>query len=175
MINKIALYNIKNGISLVAILFINFLFSFKYLNRVTEFALGISIVITAFYIFLYFFSGKINSKTFDKLFVPSLLILLVLFLVAFSKIPQETLNVDRWSVIKEFWDAYFQGGYPYGAKSNVGNYPGPMPFYFFMALPFYWIKEIGYFSLAGLIALILFILLRIISMSTVCSALVVTV
>lgn len=148
---------IKPMISLILLLFINFLFSYKYLIRITEFAFSISIVLSVFYLFLFYFSDKINFKLFKIAFISALSLLLILFVFAFTKIPQESLKVDRWSVIIEFWDAYFEGIYPYGVKSNDGNYPGPMPFYFFLALPFYFIKEIGYFSIAGLLLLIGFI------------------
>ncbi|MFA5555740.1 MAG: hypothetical protein WCY06_03390 [Flavobacteriaceae bacterium] len=37
------------------------------------------------------------------------------------------------------------------ATSHLGNYPGPMPFYYILALPFYLLGELGYFSLLGII------------------------
>jgi len=148
---------IKQLISLMMLLFINFLFSYKYLNRITDFALSISLIITVLYIVFFYISEKISEKLFFKLFIPAFIILVLLFIFAFSKISQESLNVDRWSIITEFWNAYFKGNYPYAAKSNAGNYPGPMPFYFILSLPFYFITEIGYFSLSGLILLVFFV------------------
>jgi hypothetical protein len=71
------------------------------------------------------------------------------------KIPYESLNVDRWSVITSFWDNFFKNDYVYFAKSNVGNPPGPMPFYFILALPFYFIGELGYFSILGIVVFLL--------------------
>lgn len=68
-----------------------------------------------------------------------------------KKIPVETLNVDRWSVISSFWDSYFKGEYAYFAKSNVGNPPGPMPFYFLLALPFYLLGELGGLAVTGVL------------------------
>lgn len=78
----------------------------------------------------------------------STVILLSCFL--FIKLPQESLNVDRWSVISSFWDNYFSGKYVYFATSHMGNYPGPMPFYYVLALPFYLMGELGYYSLMGI-------------------------
>ena len=57
----------------------------------------------------------------------------------------------RWSVITSFWDSYFATEYAYFAKSFAGNPPGPMPFYFIMALPFYLIGELGFLSIIGLL------------------------
>jgi len=77
--------------------------------------------------------------------------------VVFAKIPYQSLNVDRWSVITSFWDNYFSGQYVYFAKSNFGNPPGPMPFYYILALPFYALGELGYFSLLGIVVFVLLI------------------
>jgi hypothetical protein len=68
-------------------------------------------------------------------------------LVAFRLINVETLRVDRWSVITTFLDNLFQGRYPYLAKSFLGNQPGPFPFYYIVALPFYLVREIGLLTL----------------------------
>jgi hypothetical protein len=76
----------------------------------------------------------------------------------FKKIPVESLNTDRWSVIVSFWNNYFDGKYVYDAQSHMGNYPGPMPFYFILALPFYWLGELGFFSLMGVF--VFYILMR---------------
>ncbi len=37
----------------------------------------------------------------------------------------------------------------------MGNYPGPMPFYYILALPFYLTGELGYFSLLGIFPFLL--------------------
>ena len=67
------------------------------------------------------------------------------------------LNVDRWSVITSFWDYFFAGKYPYLAKSHMGNAPGPFPIYFLLALPFYFMHQIGYFSLLGIVLMLFYI------------------
>ncbi len=86
---------------------------------------------------------------------------LVSFLM-WKKFPVETLNVDRWSVISSFWDSYFRGEYAYFAKSNVGNPPGPMPFYFLLALPFYLFGELGVLAVMGVLLMYgLLLLLRV--------------
>jgi hypothetical protein len=72
----------------------------------------------------------------------------------FTKINVSTLKVDRWSVITSFWDTFFEGKYPYYAKSHMNSYPGPMPLYFLLAFPFYLLNELGYFSLLALPLLI---------------------
>lgn len=150
----------KKNISLFIFLFINFIFSVKYLSRITPFYLILSFFIT----FIYFSAWKNRTIITDKIRANNKInyIIIILFIlssiVIFKIIPAEKLNVDRWSVITSFWDNYFNNKYVYFAKSNLGNPPGPMPFYFILALPFYLIGELGYFSILGYISF--FILLK---------------
>lgn len=143
----------KKNITLSIFLLINFLFAFKYSSRVSSYSFLISIGIAALYFAIWKYKKKIAFLMSYYKHLNSILIIMfvVISIFAFQKISVLSLNVDRWSVITSFWDNYFKGEYVYFAKSNVGNPPGPMPFYFILALPFYLIGEVGYISLLGLI------------------------
>ena len=148
---------VKRNISLFLFLFINLIFSIKYLSRVTEFAVPISILLTSFYFAVFKYQDKLQVFGKQLKFV-NILGFIVLFIASyfvFQKVPVQTLNVDRWSVITSFWDNYFAGDYVYFALSHMNNYPGPMPFYYIVALPFYLLGELGYLSIIGLLAFIL--------------------
>jgi hypothetical protein len=143
--------NIKIKLSVFAFLFINFVFFVKYLSRITPYYLIIStLLVIVLYYLLEFRSKIVVPKSKQKIII---YLLFFLFLIGsgfiFYKIPVESLNVDRWSVITSFWDNFFKGEYVYFAKSNMDNHPGPMPFYFIMALPFYCIGELGWYSVLG--------------------------
>ncbi|KGO92584.1 hypothetical protein [Flavobacterium subsaxonicum] len=143
---------LKRTLSLAIFLFINLLFAYKYISRVTEYALPIAMAIALAGFFMW---KKKDSLTRFTSYLPYAdIVILILFTLTcafvFKKIPVESLNVDRWSVISSFWDNYFNNKYVYFAKSNMGNPPGPMPFYYIVALPFYLVGELGYFSLLGL-------------------------
>jgi hypothetical protein len=142
-----------------ALLFINALFCVKYFERyttlyplVTAFLLSLQVGV------LYFsFYGKCTLKQ-QKIIMYLLLILAVIgSLFVFRKIHISSLNVDRWSVIYSFWEAFFNGDYPYFAKSHMNNPPGPMPIYFVIALPFYLINEIGWMPLVAVLIGVLFV------------------
>ncbi len=146
--------NIKTRISFFLFIVVNFLFTIKYTERITPFYLIISISFIAFYVLLWKYRTKLNPFH-SKLNIVNLsIVLLFIFgsFFIFSRVPQESLMVDRWSVISSFWDNYFSDKYAYLATSHMGNYPGPMPFYYILALPFYLLGELGYFSLLGIIA-----------------------
>ena len=129
----------KQNISLLLFLFVNFIFSVKYLSRVTNYYLIISILIIVIYFFLWKFRGVLDRflPYLGKANIFILLAFIITSVLVFNKIHVESLKVDRWSVITSFWDNYLNGKYVYFAKSNMGNPPGPMPFYFILALPFY--------------------------------------
>lgn len=62
-------------------------------------------------------------------------------ILAHLKIPLDSLNIDRWSVIDTFLNSFFNNeSHPYKALSHKGNPPGPMPFYYFLNVPFYFTK-----------------------------------
>ncbi len=150
------LFNIsKTQISFFFILFINFLFLIKYGIRLTPFFVFLALGILGIYYLIWrkqtlIFNFK--NKRLLKISNPIMLLGFIGFSVlVFHFLPQEQLNVDRWSVISSFWDNFFEGKYVYFAKSHMGNHPGPMPFYFILALPFYFVGDLGYFSLIGLL------------------------
>lgn len=117
----------------------------------------ISILIASFYFLLFKYQDKLQvfAKNLKFANILGFAVLVVTSYFIFQKVPVETLNVDRWSVITSFWDNYFAGKYVYFALSHMNNYPGPMPFYYVVALPFYLLGELGYLSIIGLLAFIL--------------------
>lgn len=144
---------IRQTLAFSIILLINFIFAFKYLSRVNDYAFILSICYTLFLMIIFVLSKKVDLKLFNNnwLFYSIVFLYSLGHLILFHFIKVETLNVDRWSVISSFWEKAFNGQYPYNAQSHMGNYPAPLPFYFLIALPFNLIGEIGYLSLLGII------------------------
>lgn len=142
----------KKKISLVILLFINFIFILKYSNRYSDYyilisflIISIQLVILKYHISIFKFLKKIKITP-----VLILVLFCVLLLTISNEIPLAALKIDRWSVITSFWDNYFNDLYVYNAKSFDGNPPGPMPFYFFLMLPFYMIKEFSYVTVISI-------------------------
>lgn len=146
--------NLKKNISLFIFLFVNFVFAYKYLYRsYGNYAVlaGTTILIIQLLIWK---NQSLLIKLGNKLNLVDTIIIVGFISAsafAFTQIPATSLNVDRWSVISSFWDKYFQDKYVYFAVSHMGNPPGPMPFYYVLALPFYLIGELGFYSLTGFI------------------------
>lgn len=145
--------DLKRNTSILSVVLINVLFLLKYIERVTDFYLILTVLISVGYYLIYLFrkSFKASENVKKLLFFGVIICYVALSVYLFNRIPQSSLNVDRYSVITSFWDSFFHSDYVYASRSHQGNMPGPMPFYFLLAFPFYLTHELGYFSLMGLI------------------------
>jgi hypothetical protein len=148
---------LKIGISFVFLIFVNFIFYYKYGIRVSPATVYFIPFFLVYYLllFLFFFQLRFSSKVF-RFFLYLLTGFLVIGSVfIFKKVNVYSLHVDRWSVISSFWNSYFNHRYVYYARSFMHSYPGPMPFYFILALPAYLIGEIGILTLVAFIVFLL--------------------
>jgi hypothetical protein len=150
--------NWKLTVSYAILIFINLLFSIKYIDRYIIFGWFFGILIAVFQVFLIVNKNRLNFDKFLIYFYYNFIILLLLFtILSIYFINIDKLNVDRWSVINSFFYELFHGNYPYFAKSHLGNPPGAMPFYFFIAFPFYLLGDLSILSLLGYILFIIFL------------------
>jgi|TARA_B100000315_G_scaffold239327_1_gene258003 hypothetical protein len=69
----------------------------------------------------------------------------VLQSVLLIKVDPMSVEVDRWSAIHYFWDAFLQGEFPYAVTTHLpnGNTPSPLPVWMMMVLPFYLLGDVG--------------------------------
>jgi hypothetical protein len=143
--------SLKINVSILILLFINFIFFYKYSSRYTEFAIHISTILLIFQFFVFKFSNKIiiSNKQKNIICYGLFSFIVGLVIISYFAIPIESLNVDRWSVISSFLTEFFNRDYPYYAKSHMGNYPGPMPIYFLIASPFHLLGELSILSCLG--------------------------
>jgi len=146
-------------LSLSIISFINSLFVWKYGSRIHIGAiLPLSILFTAgLPFFIYFIQeSKFKSGFVEKVFRSKFLLIcipLFIFIAAmlfYLRYPQDLIRVDRYEMIKLFWDNVISNNCAYCPRTEGTNIPGPYPFYFFAAYPFYKVNEIGFYSLSGM-------------------------
>jgi hypothetical protein len=69
----------------------------------------------------------------------------------YSRVDPEHLNIDRWSALSRFWDAFAQGEYPY-VRTHLGSYISGFPGLFALAFPFWRIGDVGLLQFAALAA-----------------------
>jgi hypothetical protein len=166
----------KNIIIIGIILLINILFAYKYLGRYTNNVVLIMIPLVLFYFFvLKGLRFNLSKRTSFIITLIALVGFVAFSLIILDKISLDTLKVDRWSIISEFWNFAFQNKYPYYAKSFDGNPPGPMPIYFIIALPFYLIGELGYIPITGILLFIVLLHLNKVSGQKLIAAVVISI
>ncbi len=145
-----------NIFSAAFLLFIGALFVFKYGLRLGDlFAFSPIIFVLAGILILWLVEKRTTSNNFDfsKWGFIAVAGLVVLCVVAMLYIPQVTRN-GRFPAVVE-WLTNFQNGiFPYGTKAN----PSGFPFLFFLASPFYFLGDAGYFEVFGLILFLVLLL-----------------
>jgi hypothetical protein len=145
-----------NYLAFFFIILINLIFAVRYLHEATSLYLPVSLayvlIMTALVWYVYRKNWQFNRTWFWIITG----FLSLVSLVILKMIPQESIMVDRWSVIKGFWNNALQGINPYQTHSHTGKVPGPFPVYFLLAFPFYLIGEIGFFSITGILLTLYF-------------------
>jgi hypothetical protein len=79
-------------------------------------------------------------------------LLVCFWMVAWLRIPLDSVQVDRWDAIVRWWDSVFQGTYPYATRTRFGGFLSPLPVYQMLYLPGYLLGDIGWVTLLGLLA-----------------------
>ncbi|MEL7219866.1 MAG: hypothetical protein AAGJ93_01025 [Bacteroidota bacterium] len=138
--------------------FIIALFVLRYSARITSFN---EILAVLSFAFMYaHISGKFTMRfSLPEKYLKALVgflgvVILGCAILANLFISLESLNVDRWSVIASFITALEGNTYPYFAESHMGNPPGPMPFYFVVAYPFFKLGGLSFLSALGYLGLL---------------------
>ena len=130
-------------------LLVNAVFVLKYSIRIVTHG-SLLVVLYLFAVpVVFWLLTRLPSRIFTNRTYIAIVIAFSVFMgIVFFIIPQESLRVDRYEMIKLFWDNTFSCINPYTPREHT-NIPGPFPCYFILALPFYLLKEIGLLSLAG--------------------------
>ncbi len=144
---------LNRSIHFILLALISGLFFYKYGSRVSTIT---ALLFIPFLVILYIYtirlSGNIGTKSFSLwILIVSNIILIAGSFILFSYVNVHDLQVDRWSVITHYWDAYLAGENPYSSTSHMGNYYGSYPFYFILGFPFYVIGEIGWIPIVSLV------------------------
>lgn len=134
---------------------INVLFVIRYGTRVFDVPSTAVVAFLAMTVALVTALYRLPDRMFsDRLFWTASAVCCLAILVGFAWIPQESLRVDRYEMIRLFWDNLLDGVNPYTRRPDGGNIPGPFPVYFYLAFPFYLIGELGLYALSGFVLFI---------------------
>ncbi|HUX92475.1 MAG TPA: hypothetical protein VMV36_01620 [Ignavibacteriaceae bacterium] len=141
--------NIRNTAAVILIAFVSGLYFFKY----SAIYLKYPVLLTGLYLIIFsvvlFFLNRLNDKRFvflNQKFVivfSSLLVFISFLWITF--IPRFG-EVGRLPAIEDWIKRFFNGSFPYNSPFT----PSGFPVLFFLSVPFYLLKNIGYLEVIGL-------------------------
>ena len=145
-----------NIISLLLTAFVSGIYFFKY----SSIYLRYPFFLTAIYLFIFISTayalGKIKNENLlilnRKLLIAFSIFILAAAFLWITFLPRFG-QIGRLPAIQDWLDRFFSGRFPYNSPYTPSGYP----FLFFLSMPFYFIGNIGYLEVAGLILFLYFL------------------
>lgn len=148
--------NIKNIISVSILSIVGALFVFKYSSRLISNTFAVLLIVAVYiigYQALFIFLNRLDAKKHAWLSNQRLLLaafgLLIIGAIVVVTIMPDTSRVTRYSAIVEWIRRWQAGQFPWGGQTQFA--PSGLPFLFMLALPFYYLGNIGYMEVIGII------------------------
>lgn len=137
----------KNLFLILAYLFVNFLFVYKYFARITNLYLTLSLIYSVIVVLAILFMLQ-NRESFQSLnkcrvYFPIVVLLVALYGVAMFHIDPFGTRVGRYPALYTFIQRLLSGDFPYVSGQNISGFP----FLFILLIPFYLIGDLGLFQL----------------------------
>jgi hypothetical protein len=148
--------HMKNSISLIILTIIGTIFVYKYSFNVNEsvyfpylVALIFSIIQMALFTILVRFNFAKYAWASERRLIIVILALLILGVVVIIAFLPVTSTVTRLPAIVEWIGRVMKGEFPWGNQTRFN--PSGLPFLFIFALPFYYLGNVGYLEIVGVV------------------------
>lgn len=164
LINRSINNNVLSALAIISISMINVMFTAKYMGRYFGMSAVITgcIIIFIFPVAMLYVNKILNFKTLNNrrsiseiITYGAIITVFIASVIMFTGYPQGQLQIDRFEMINLFWDNVSSNNCPYCPRSIGTNIPGPFPFYFYFAWPFYNVNEIGFIPLTAVVGFIM--------------------
>ncbi|MFZ2096038.1 MAG: hypothetical protein WAV05_05300 [Anaerolineales bacterium] len=149
---------IKTTVSIIFLACIGALFALKYSARVVDnsnwpyfFAALFFLIYIAIILFLWHLDWSRFSWANNQRLLLALMAILTIGAILFVSFSPETSRVSRLTAMNEWIDRLLAGKYPWSLSVQFD--PSGLPFLFIMAMPFYFLGNIGYLEVIGIILL----------------------
>jgi len=124
---------------------INALFVYKYTSRITSQPWATSLlylVMVSLFILLLFrmTESRLGIKTQNLIYFSMIAFLAILFTFVMFHYDPEKIRVGRYPAIYDWITRMFNSEFPYASRTN----PSGLPFLFVMAMPFYFLGDLGF-------------------------------
>lgn len=155
------LKKLKNHIHFLPIVLlsiVDIVFIIKYISRVTDYVLVFVFGYIVIKIFFYYYILSVKSIKNQWIFFYGILAYVLLLQIGtIVSIDPMLVGVDRWDCIIFWWDAIFDGTFPYASRTRFGGFFSPYPFYELLYFPFYFLRDIGWANLFFLVAFLYYL------------------
>ena len=139
----------KNLFLVLAYLFINFLFVYKYSARITSLYLTLSLLYSVMVVLVieFMLQKKESFRSLNKstIYFPIVILLAILYAVAMFHIDPFGTRVGRYPALYTFIHRLLSGDFPYVPGLNISGFP----LLFFIFIPFYIIGDLGLFQICS--------------------------
>jgi hypothetical protein len=138
-------------VSAGVLLFVNFLFLYKYQTHQSHVPLWAMALGYAAFFAAVFPACKVLFGASDRrakaAFVAVVFCIVAASFAVLSQVNPYSIRVDRWSTIDLFWANFFNGRYPYVGVTHTGNHGlAGFPGLFIIMLPLWFAGDVGYFQ-----------------------------
>ena len=145
--------------SLCIIAMVDTIFLYKYGSRViggyTLFTVIVAYVICRYGVVYLIYKQKIGDKLW--LIIVLIFVLISIAIFVFIKIDPSQSHVDRWDAVVFWWDAVYEGKFPYSIRTRRDGFPSPLPILQLICYPFYQIGELGISILFSVLVMLYFV------------------
>ena len=140
---------------------INALFVYKYTSRITSQPWATSLlylVMVSLFILLLFrmTESRLGVKTQNLIYFSMIAFSAILFTFVMFHFDPEKIRVGRYPAIYDWITRMFNSEFPYASRTN----PSGLPFLFVMAMPFYFLGDLGLLQIFSFLAFAVLIHLR---------------
>jgi len=148
-------------VSVVVYEFINVLFVYKYTSRVISHAWVASLfylIILSLFIWILFQikDFRLSLKTQNVLYFSMVALLAIGLAFLMFHFDPHKIRVGRYLALDDWIARFFNGEFPYASHT----YPSGFPFLFVMAMPFYFLGDLGFFQIFSFLVFAALIYLR---------------
>jgi hypothetical protein len=137
----------KNAFLILAYLFINFLFVYRYSARISNLCLTLSLLYSVIVVLAigYVLGQRENFQILNKstIYFSMVFLLAILYAAVMFHIDPFGTRVGRYPALQTFIQRLLDGVFPYQSGLNISGFP----FLFVLLIPFYLIGELGIFQL----------------------------
>ena len=129
---------------------INALFAYKYAARLTSHSWAVSLIylmLLGLVVWILYrkTESRLSPQTENLLYFFTIALLAIVLALVMSNFDPQRIRVGRYPALQDWISRLFDSEFPYDSQTR----PSGFPFLFVMAMPFYFLRDLGFFQIFG--------------------------